>query len=91
MDAIDLTTEGGRFPKGMRGSGESVSPYPANTLRDLFFANDGRIRKDRMANAVGRYTFTYGQSVKDAWVRLVAEDYVVDDGDTWVWPMALPR
>lgn len=82
------------YPKGMPGPGQRVSIYPSNTVRDLFYANDGRISKDQMTNAIGRLTstlpFTAGWDITNAWTSLVDEGYVQSEGAFWVWPMAVP-
>jgi hypothetical protein len=77
------------FPPHMPRSGESVPAEPANMLRDLFLANAGRIPADQVEAAIGRHTFTYGEAIRDAWARLIAEDYVERDGADWIWPMQM--
>lgn len=75
------------FPPGMPGSGERVDADPANFLRDMFLINDGRIAVHQVGNMIGRFTFTYGAAIIEAWDSLVADGFVVRDGDFWSWPI----
>lgn len=75
------------FPPFMPGSGETVPADPADMLRDVFLANDGRIPRDKAENMVGRHTFTYGQKILDAWEDLQRQGFLALDGDDWIFPI----
>jgi hypothetical protein len=82
-----VTTPDFRWLDTLPGYGERVPKDPADFIRDVFLAHGGRLSVGQTEALIGRFSFTYGQRIHDAWASLVADGMWVREGDEYVNPI----
>ncbi len=66
---------------------EFASKDPADTIRDIFLINKGRLTIRQTEAMLGRLSFTYGGKERIAWQGLLTNGYCERDNDDYVWPV----